>query len=116
MKYHKCNNNINDNKFNTNNDKNRLELFSYGFRYFYWQYYKNNFAYRDDARCFSDFNGLNQFGKLSDENENMRCSELYISNKYNNFKEEILSNKIQTIALTQWENSAQKASKHVQTD
>eukprot|EP01084_Bolivina_argentea_P103886 186051_1 len=41
MKYHKCNNNINDNKFNTNSDKNRLQLFSYGFRYFYWEHYKN---------------------------------------------------------------------------
>eukprot|EP01084_Bolivina_argentea_P293614 505007_1 len=89
------------NKFNSNlgqssinnmhqDDIEVIEQYSYGFRLFYWDYYKNkNHRY---------------------------LGMYYVPLKYDNLKQELLSNKISTIGFNQFNNEYDKAEIHKRSD
>eukprot|EP01084_Bolivina_argentea_P308452 533388_1 len=86
--------------------------FSFGFRYFYWDYYKNNLKTTDDADkwCGGIYGGKNTANGTS------TCSKWYIIPKYDSLKQELTSNPICKISNDQWNIELGKAESHVETD
>eukprot|EP01084_Bolivina_argentea_P015295 28591_1 len=85
--------------------------FSMGFRFFYWNYYKNNRTMKDDAHLWSQ-----TYLGSPPANRGYFVTDWYVAIKYQNLKEELLNNGICHILLAQWDNLMIKAAKHKQTN
>eukprot|EP01084_Bolivina_argentea_P021955 40791_1 len=93
----------------------QFETFSFGYRYFYWNHYKNNSSIHDDSHK----NACREF-KWSPQppiaNAGSTVADWYVKKKYANFKEELLKNALVPIAMQQWANLCEKAVIHMKTD
>eukprot|EP01084_Bolivina_argentea_P309652 535671_1 len=80
--------------------------YNFGFRFFYWDYYKNNLDTID--KCHID-----EFQEHHDAtNEGYLLNDFYVQAKYKDFKNELLFNHIYVISLFQWNNHLKKATQH----
>lgn len=77
----------------------RSKKYSPGFRYFYWEHYKNN-NHKKNA-VWSDY--------IFEENSGYKLSDWFIENKYDSFRDELLNNKIKKLSLNQFNTTKQKA-------
>eukprot|EP01084_Bolivina_argentea_P121413 215143_1 len=84
-----------------------------GFRYFYWDYYKNNNATSDNAYHTS---GTGSGGSIPAANGRSPLKEWYIEQKYLSMKDEMLNNHICSLTSTSWQRLLQKAHAHIDTD
>eukprot|EP01084_Bolivina_argentea_P132956 234625_1 len=50
------------NKFMITTQQNKLDIYSYGYRYFYWFHYKNNHKLYDDAHKIANHPWINKWG------------------------------------------------------
>ena len=76
----------------------RASMYSAGFRYFYWSFYKNNEL------------EINQLSKRNREgNKGYKLKDWYIPKKYENLKDEALNNKIARFTLHQFDVTLCKA-------
>ena len=70
--------------------------YSAGYRYFYWEFYKNN---EDKVNVlWKHKSGAN----MVEGNDGYRLMDWYIHRRYKNFKDEMLNNKTAPISLEQW--------------
>eukprot|EP01084_Bolivina_argentea_P280024 478804_1 len=109
-RFHRLNANIN--KYSSIHAS-QWNRYSYGFRFFYWSYYKNNSSRYDDAEIANRYceEGVNY-----EPNANSSVGDWYIHNKYYNIKDELLQNTICLISKTQWKNLIQTAGIHLSTN
>eukprot|EP01084_Bolivina_argentea_P306170 529013_1 len=96
-----------DNKFTYN-----INEYQYGQRYFYWEYYKKNTDFQDEAHRES----INNCGTTLAANDGSQLKDWYITKKYMSFKEELLLNKICTISISNWLHLKLKAQAHENTN
>eukprot|EP01084_Bolivina_argentea_P103882 186047_1 len=102
-------------KFINKTTTNNLNVYSYGFRYYYWEHYKNNNDIHDDAHRYSS----KQFKWTKQPpicNADSTLGDWYIAKKYDNFKQELLKNALECIGLQQYNNLIEKAEIHIKTD
>eukprot|EP01084_Bolivina_argentea_P176336 305168_1 len=90
-------------------DPNKPKTYSYGYRYFYWPYYKNNTSIYDNAHLYANMGGA------PEANHSSTVGDWYIENKYKSFKNELLNNILAVIAESQWDNLMLKAAVFIQT-
>eukprot|EP01084_Bolivina_argentea_P215053 365074_1 len=90
---------------------NRLNKYEYGFRFFYWSYYKNKSIRYDDARCFS----MTADTTKHEANSGYALKDLYIDPKYNNLKFEVLNNEICRLDNIHWNQLISKGECHIST-
>eukprot|EP01083_Nonionella_stella_P274468 931695_1 len=104
----------NNHKFNTivedeehKNDKSNHIRYSFGYKYFYWKYYQNNFDIIDTQRRFA-------LGEHHDVvNADSTLNDWYIPQKYNNLEDELLNNPLCTISKYQWNIYYNEAFRHL---
>eukprot|EP01084_Bolivina_argentea_P119069 211169_1 len=102
------------NKFRTEMDvKHDENEYNYGYRYFYWEFYKNNTDTQDEAHSVAT---LSAFGNATIANKNSTLGDWYVKHKYNNLKHELLSNTICVIPLASWNHLLQKATIQISTE
>eukprot|EP01084_Bolivina_argentea_P302336 521843_1 len=95
-------------------EKRCLDLYDYGFRFFYWDHYKNNQGICDEANnTYSFYLGENNKGCA---NLGFTLAQWYIDKKYMNLKEELLCNVVCRIAEIDWRILLQKAFSHLRTE
>ena len=70
--------------------------YSAGYRYFYWEYYKNN-EDKVNVMCKGE-----KVYNMVEGNDGYRLMDWYIDRRYDNFKDEMLNNKTAPISLDQW--------------
>eukprot|EP01084_Bolivina_argentea_P234292 394439_1 len=122
------NNNI-DSDFKQVNDKFILndnvyvnaELYQYGFRYFYWDFYKNNRHLHDSAHPMFGVMMItdppaNVASRIPKANRWGTLGHFYISLKFSNLKQELTQNPIFHVSITQFLHLVQKAEQHIKTD
>eukprot|EP01084_Bolivina_argentea_P077881 141331_1 len=113
-------------KFVINNDviSNKMEMFSYGYRYFYWRFYKNNTSKYDPTYPEAGISQTHHIGNFSisdagyslpTANGKSSLSDWYIPAKYGNLKEELLQNTICTLSENSYNILYSKALIHQQT-
>eukprot|EP01084_Bolivina_argentea_P031241 57825_1 len=102
------------NKFMVQTQQNKFDVFSYGYRYFYWNHYKNNQKPYDDAHNLANFNSYTRDPPTA----NFGCSvgDWYVDRKYENFKTELTNNGIRGIGSVQWNVFTGKAKHHMRTN
>eukprot|EP01084_Bolivina_argentea_P108232 193426_1 len=83
--------------------------YSYGYRYFYWPFYKNNNNVYDKANYY-------KLAHQPEPNQGYLLGDWYIYKKYHNFKQELLYNEICRINKFQWNNLLEKAKTHTVTN
>ena len=83
------------NRFTVNVDDNQ---YSFGYRYFYWSWYKHNHL-TNDLALRGESGGNYNFAA----NKNYKLSDWYIDKKYSNLEDELLNNEIQGIDLEQYQ-------------
>eukprot|EP01084_Bolivina_argentea_P193340 331710_1 len=103
-------------KFSTNMDGDTNVLYSYGVRYFYWDYYKNNSSLIDPVQegikeCYGVLKTLEKIAA----NECFMLKEFYVMPIFTSVKDELLKNIIYVISLTQWNMLVYKAKIHLDT-
>eukprot|EP01084_Bolivina_argentea_P006917 13073_1 len=103
---HKLHNGVNDEK--TQQSENRI--YSYGFRYYYWDFYKNSLDADDKILSMKNV----YFGSVYPQvgNAGYTIGEWYIDSTFKNLKEELL----QKIDAVVWQSVMSKANLHCQTD
>eukprot|EP01084_Bolivina_argentea_P103883 186048_1 len=101
-------------KFINKTTTNNLNVYSYGFRYYYWEHYKNNTNKFDDAAMHNP-NGVRTNINTRKKQFDSLC-HWYICKKYNTFKEELLNNEISCIGQSQWDTLVNKVQVHLRTD
>eukprot|EP01083_Nonionella_stella_P098174 276002_1 len=84
--------------------------YSFGYRFFYWDYYKNNHECCDPAHWGAD----NECIPTRVANKDSTLCDWYINPKYSSFRQEMLDNDINTISNHQWVLDLNKAKKHKQ--
>ena len=82
-------------------------VYSFGYRYFYWNYYKVNIH----RGGFKEPTNLSSDGLLNDP-----FQDWYIEKKHDTLKDEILNNNICTISNEQWEITLRRAQSLLDTD
>eukprot|EP01084_Bolivina_argentea_P251926 422722_1 len=82
--------------------------YSFGYRYFYWKYYKNNTSLSDEA---SKFDGFCQ----PRSNQESTLGDWYVTNKYKDLKHEMLLNAICKVTLSEWNGLVRRAMIHSDT-
>merc|ERR1711972_1193741 len=76
----------------------RSSMYSAGFRYFYWSFYKNNES------------NINQVSRRNIEgNKGYKLKDWYIPKKYENLKDEALNNEVASFSLHQFQETLCKA-------
>eukprot|EP01084_Bolivina_argentea_P209231 356447_1 len=83
--------------------------YSFGIRYFYWTYYKNNLEINDASRY------MNQ-AKPTPANEGYTVSDFYVEIKFKDLKDELINNPLCSISVCQWNNLVTKAKDHLNTN
>eukprot|EP01083_Nonionella_stella_P084639 234353_1 len=97
------------------NTSNRFTLltnpdqYSYGYRYFYWTYYKNNANVYDDAHWGSQLNCISH----PVANSNSTLKDWYVYRKYNDLEEEMTQNATCCISKKRFSNDCIKATEHL---
>eukprot|EP01084_Bolivina_argentea_P113517 202281_1 len=86
-----------------------VKNYSYGYRYYYWKCYEKNDNTTEPASQLESFSQ-----QLA--NKNSRLCDWFVPKKYENFKEEILSNAICQLNAIQWLHLQLKAEDHLDTD
>eukprot|EP01084_Bolivina_argentea_P250125 418978_1 len=86
----------------------------FGYRYFYWKYYEGNMSEYDDAHPMSNMNL--SFEMRPPANDGTPVGYWYIPKKYNDLKQELLSNAICTLEATGFAHLVMKAEFHILTD
>eukprot|EP01084_Bolivina_argentea_P108376 193694_1 len=97
-----------NNKFTTEEKSSAVTEYSYGWRFFYWDYYKDNNATCDEVMPRATM-GV-------DANNGFKLGDWYINKKHESLKDELLKNEICTIDNNQWNNLIEKGEIHLQTD
>eukprot|EP01084_Bolivina_argentea_P194383 333512_1 len=100
----------NTDKFVNTIDYNTELRYSYGYRFFYWDYYKNNKDTQDPAR------GSDWINYQDSANPGHVLSDFYVESKFSNIKQELLTNPICIINQSQWAILVHKAIAHADTD
>eukprot|EP01083_Nonionella_stella_P296276 1006550_1 len=85
--------------------------FSYGYRYFYWPYYKNNPDIYDDAHQMTKRSGHVR----PEANDGYSVGDWFILNKYKNLKAELLMNRVCSIDAKLLLRITRKAACHWKT-
>eukprot|EP01084_Bolivina_argentea_P287005 492432_1 len=88
------------------NDESEL-MYSYGIRFFYWKWYKDNIESFDPVQ----FNESHEF----EANEGCMLGEFYVETKFKDLKEELTNNAICIVSNEQWNLLVRKAEVHIQT-
>eukprot|EP01084_Bolivina_argentea_P091730 165100_1 len=106
--------------FSANDDNEKMEEFSYGYRYFYWSHYKNNKSKGDDVleKVWGkpqNFDDSTVETRPYQPNGDCTVGEWYIAKKYDSFKRELLQNATSCISETQWIQLMEKAEIHIKT-
>ena len=79
-------------------------LYSAGYRYFYWPFYKNN------KNKFNILYTIDDIGYLEkEENVGYKLMDWYINKKYDNFKYELMNNKICQFTIDEFKNTKNKS-------
>ena len=89
--------------------KNAHEQYSVGFRYFYWEFYKDN---KDKANVLVEFRSGQQ---LVESNQGYLLCDWYIPAKYSTFKEEITNNETAPFSIKDWQQTEAKATMKLET-
>eukprot|EP01084_Bolivina_argentea_P054900 100676_1 len=89
--------NTNENVIEEKTEKNTVLQYSWGMRYFYWDYYKNNPEVYDERQN----DGFNHYRKVA--NKGYTLGDWYFEAKFKTLKEEMLYNSICTIDISQWD-------------
>eukprot|EP01084_Bolivina_argentea_P156862 273343_1 len=76
-------------------------MFSIGYRFYYWDYYK-----KDDINKLMENDSVNEGGHNINNHNGYKISELFVIKKYKNIKTEILQNKIYTLHIFEWKTTA----------
>eukprot|EP01083_Nonionella_stella_P038221 103996_1 len=90
---------------NIRSDRGEQNLFDYGYRFYYWNYSRN-----DHNRWHLEATS----GNWCDLQ--IECDDWYIEKKYNNLKEELTQNEIATISQYQFDQQLGKAQIHTNTE
>eukprot|EP01084_Bolivina_argentea_P283471 485501_1 len=112
---------------NKENASMKMDQYNYGYRFFYWDYYKNNISRFDPMHQSAGVQTLQSYGNFSfnhrgynfsvpEANVNTSLGSWYITQKYENFKQELLQNAICTINNTAFDSLYGTALIHQQTD
>eukprot|EP01084_Bolivina_argentea_P277853 474514_1 len=83
--------------------------YSYGYRYYYWKSYKNINETFDPSFQYEDF-------CQQKSNKNASLKQWYITNKFKDFKDEMISNPICGLRQIEWNNLIQKAVIHLDSN
>eukprot|EP01084_Bolivina_argentea_P264145 447336_1 len=83
--------------------------YSFGFKFFYWDYYKNNVESVDPA--FLDSYDSRQ--GIHTANDGSLLGDFYVAPKYVHFKTEMLNNDICSLNIVQWNNYVHKANQYL---
>eukprot|EP01083_Nonionella_stella_P260606 888355_1 len=102
------------NKFMMKTQQNKLDEFSYGSRYFYWNHYKNNRKKYDDAHNQSNFKWATADPPIA--NAGYSVGDWYIDKKYRDLKTELIGNPLCSIATSQWDHFLQRSKAHVNSE
>ena len=97
----------------TRSDKYKTSQFSYGYRYFYWSYYKNNTSIWDPVWSCTP---INLCTYQPTPNQGYQLKDWYIEKKYCNLHQELVSNSICHITEEDWNNLYGKALALIKTD
>eukprot|EP01084_Bolivina_argentea_P302128 521453_1 len=111
IKNKKCLSTRNSTKFSTVLQKYIEVKYSFGIRFFYWNYYRklaDKYQIKDYARHVAH--------GAEETNKGYKLRDWYIPAKYNNLKQELLHNKICTISEQQWKNLLLTAHAHLMTE
>eukprot|EP01084_Bolivina_argentea_P118356 210012_1 len=93
------------NKFMVPNSKDSImSEFSYGYRYFYWSYYKDSTAIHDPV--FPEFE---KDVIIPESNKETQLKDWYIPMKYDSIKEELTNNEVCKIGMIQMNNLVEKS-------
>eukprot|EP01084_Bolivina_argentea_P118373 210047_1 len=103
------------NKFLNQTNSNSLNEYSYGFRYFYWDYCKNNHYDDEFEQDPKELREMPFFFRKITANDGFSIGEWYVGKKNDTLKEELLQNEICCIIPIQWENLMKKALAYADT-
>eukprot|EP01084_Bolivina_argentea_P123903 219562_1 len=97
------------NKFKTNTIESRYQpsVYDFGYRFFYWNYYKNKFEINDEVI----------YQNIDDPvaNEGYCINDFFVIPKYGNLKKELVNNAICAISYTEWNTLVESASIHLRS-
>eukprot|EP01084_Bolivina_argentea_P014135 26431_1 len=110
MSQHKHFMHSNNNKYMSHNPGLTVATYSFGYRYYYWNYYKHNQSTAD----FITKNGFHDQWNLY-ANDGYMLMDWYIPCKYNDFRDELINNSVCTISKFVFESELMKAQIKIQT-
>eukprot|EP01084_Bolivina_argentea_P016879 31533_1 len=107
-----------NNKFVTTLNNDTPTTYSFGYRFFYWIYYKDNCEFVDPVRYKGDGSlwSLRMDIAVEQSNEGHTLGEFFVTAKFKNLKEELIDNPICGISALQWHILVEKANTHLLTD
>eukprot|EP01083_Nonionella_stella_P083514 230988_1 len=85
----------------------------YGYRFFYWSYYKNNNCALDPMCTYTIYRTMTMETTSGLANPDYKLCDWFIYKKYCNLKEELLNNDICCVGEQQWDQLLLKASTHI---
>eukprot|EP01084_Bolivina_argentea_P177102 306344_1 len=88
------------------------DMYSFGFRYFYWKYYKDNHNEYDDAHVQT----MRTAEKRPKANNGYNVGQFYVEKKYHDLKDELITNSICSIDVSQWNQLLIKGKMHSSTN
>eukprot|EP01084_Bolivina_argentea_P076712 139063_1 len=103
-------------KFNINvevNQKQSENEYSFGRRYFYWEYYRNK--YDEEIDPAQPVYGTDWAAGATISNKDYKLGDWYVDQKYHDFKHELLSNAICTISFSSFNELVETARDHIKT-
>eukprot|EP01084_Bolivina_argentea_P263425 445869_1 len=99
-------------RFILETDKNQNHnIYSFGYRFFYWDYYKNNFNTNDEVIE----SGVQHNTRSMVKTDDSPLTNWYIEPKYANLKQELSSNLVCSISKQQWIYALYKAKLYFDT-
>eukprot|EP01084_Bolivina_argentea_P088155 159169_1 len=102
-------------KFMDCNDPKEV-LYSFGYRFYYWEFFKNNENERNVIRIKGYKTKADEKRKWYDTgNKGYKSGKWYIQAKYKDIKHEIVDNEMYSLRWSDWRINAQKAATYLQT-
>eukprot|EP01084_Bolivina_argentea_P259739 438388_1 len=89
----------------------QMDPFSFGYRFHYWKFYKNNLLSNDDGG--EDARIL--WARLNPANKEFTLADFYIENIFSDLREEVLYNSKCSIQKSEWDQLVNKAKLHILT-
>eukprot|EP01083_Nonionella_stella_P237775 833806_1 len=86
-------------------DMKRYSPYSFGYRFYYWSYYKH---------CLESDN--REYATTDNKSVDTLAADWYIEPKHDSLKSELINNPIATIHQNRWDTLVKKAKWHIQTD